>query len=478
MNNCCANSVVRYTQGNDVLFRVKYFQGESEFTLDGYDNWRVTLLRDGVVKTDTECLLDADNRVIIHCPASLPVGRYAVETTMSSLGMKRRSFLCGEIEIVECDEDANVGSGVIVSGDMAEISVTFELVSIVWTQGKNAYEFWKIDHPDGTLQEYIDLISISQQDVQNLENDVTRIQGDIRSLMYSVQTLSTEKQETLVSGENIKTINGQSILGSGNIDIQGGGGGAQVQSDWNETNVDAPSYIKNKPNVYVKPTTGIPSTDLAQAVQTSLGKAETALQVQEQADWNETDNTKPSFIKNKPTIPDVSNFVEKNQTSGLLRNDGTVDTNHYLVNAPVTSVNGQTGAVSLNIPSAQVNSDWNASSGVAAILNKPTIPDVSNLAEKVVVVDASTMPSTLQPNKVYQMGTLTGSVTIPPFANVPSGDTEAKIWFFTFETGTTAPTITWSAAITNWVGGSAPTINASKKYELSVMDGIGAILEA
>ena len=31
------------------------------------------------------------------------------------------------------------------------------------------------------------------------------------------------KQDTLVSGTNIKTINNQSILGSGNITIQGGG---------------------------------------------------------------------------------------------------------------------------------------------------------------------------------------------------------------------------------------------------------------
>ena len=36
-------------------------------------------------------------------------------------------------------------------------------------------------------------------------------------------TLS-DYQETLVSGENIKTINNQSILGEGNISISGGGG--------------------------------------------------------------------------------------------------------------------------------------------------------------------------------------------------------------------------------------------------------------
>lgn len=40
-----------------------------------------------------------------------------------------------------------------------------------------------------------------------------------------------DKQDTLVSGENVKTINGQSVLGSGNITIEGGGssgGGKEV----------------------------------------------------------------------------------------------------------------------------------------------------------------------------------------------------------------------------------------------------------
>lgn len=47
----------------------------------------------------------------------------------------------------------------------------------------------------------------------------------------SIQTLATlkdldAKQETLVSGENIKTINGQSILGKGDLEISGGGSGS------------------------------------------------------------------------------------------------------------------------------------------------------------------------------------------------------------------------------------------------------------
>lgn len=45
----------------------------------------------------------------------------------------------------------------------------------------------------------------------------------------------SNKQDTLVSGENIKTINGQSILGEGNIVISGGTGGTSYSAG---TNID------------------------------------------------------------------------------------------------------------------------------------------------------------------------------------------------------------------------------------------------
>ena len=54
------------------------------------------------------------------------------------------------------------------------------------------------------------------------------------------------KQDALVSGTNIKTINNQSILGEGNITIEGGAS-EQQQADWNQTETTAVDYIKNKP---------------------------------------------------------------------------------------------------------------------------------------------------------------------------------------------------------------------------------------
>lgn len=157
------------------------------------------------------------------------------------------------------------------------------------------------------------------------------------------------------------------------------------------------------------------------------------------------------------------------------------------------------------IPAAQVNSDWNANSGVAQILNKPTIPDVSGKADKVVgatsgdvatldsngnltdsglsvfdffvmVEDASTPPASMLPNTVYKYGTLSGNTTFPALAT-PTEPDIANVYCWTFATPATAPTITWPSAITSWAGGSAPTINASKSYEVSVMDGFATIIE-
>ena len=46
----------------------------------------------------------------------------------------------------------------------------------------------------------------------------------------AITAATSTKQDTLVSGTNIKTINNQSILGEGNIEIQGGSGGGKAVS--------------------------------------------------------------------------------------------------------------------------------------------------------------------------------------------------------------------------------------------------------
>ena len=80
---------------------------------------------------------------------------------------------------------------------------------------------------------------------------------------------------------------------------------------------------------------------------------------QVQSDWNQSDNTAVDYIKNKPTIPTVpTNVSAFTNDAGYTTFDGDYNS---LTNKPT-------------IPAAQVQSDWNANSGVAQILNKPTIP--------------------------------------------------------------------------------------------------------
>lgn len=82
-----------------------------------------------------------------------------------------------------------------------------------------------------------------------------------------------------------------------------------IPAEVTETTVSNWGFTKNT-GTYSKPTGGIPKTDLATDVQTSLGKADTALQ-----SYTETDPTVPSWAKatNKPTY----NYSEISNTPTL-----------------------------------------------------------------------------------------------------------------------------------------------------------------
>lgn len=83
------------------------------------------------------------------------------------------------------------------------------------------------------------------------------------------KNVNDKKQDKLVDGVNIATINGQSLTDGGDLTIEGG--------SLTESDIAAMGFTKNT-GTYSKPSGGIPKSDLASAVQTSLGKADTAIQ--------------------------------------------------------------------------------------------------------------------------------------------------------------------------------------------------------
>ena len=116
--------------------------------------------------------------------------------------------------------------------------------------------------------------------------------------------------------------------------------------------------------------------------------AATAAAQQVQANWNETDNTDPSYIQNKPTIPAAQVNSDWNAGSGVAQ----------ILNKPTLATVATSGDYDdltnkPTIPAAQVNSDWNAVSGVAQILNKPTLATVATSGDYTDLTNTPSIPT-------------------------------------------------------------------------------------
>ena len=117
-----------------------------------------------------------------------------------------------------------------------------------------------------------------------------------------------------------------------------------------------------------------------------------------QSNWNETDTNSKAFIQNKPTIPDVSNFIEKSDTEGLVKNNGTIDTNTYLTSQDITDKEDKMAIDSTAKTASFTASVGNyytvniaASGSVTITLTTPT--DNTHISNAVFLVTTSTSPA-------------------------------------------------------------------------------------
>lgn len=183
------------------------------------------------------------------------------------------------------------------------------------------------------------------------------------------QSLAT-KQDTLTAGENITIVN--------NVISASGGGGGGGSTSWNE--------IIGKPsNLYLLPTGGVPKTDLASSVQTSLGKADTALQTHQDITGKENSSNKRTSWSSS-TGSDTYYPSEKLVKTSL---DGKADSSHTHTKSQITdfpTIPSAPGTLITNAATAQTVSSGESLSGSIKLhkvsktgsyndlLNKPTIP--------------------------------------------------------------------------------------------------------
>jgi len=74
-------------------------------------------------------------------------------------------------------------------------------------------------------------------------------------------------------------------------------------------------------------------------------------------------------------IPKISAIIQEGYYIGLVDTNDLNAVKAMIPATSVTSVNGQTGAVTIPASPTQVNSDWNSVAGVSQILNKPALFD-------------------------------------------------------------------------------------------------------
>ena len=111
----------------------------------------------------------------------------------------------------------------------------------------------------GDIKNQIDLQNEFTIKVNRAELARVATSGSFNDLLdkpvIPTKTSELTNDSGFLTEHQLKTINGESIVGEGNIEI-GGGSSTQVQSDWAETNTESVSYIKNKPTLSIVATSG------------------------------------------------------------------------------------------------------------------------------------------------------------------------------------------------------------------------------
>lgn len=97
-----------------------------------------------------------------------------------------------------------------------------------------------LEYVNKHLDEKVDL-TVYNSDMAVIADELeAKVDIDVYKLQISQMDEEIKaKQDTLVSGTNIKTINGNSILGEGNIVIEGGGGTVDIIDDLTSERTDA-----------------------------------------------------------------------------------------------------------------------------------------------------------------------------------------------------------------------------------------------
>lgn len=113
----------------------------------------------------------------------------------------------------------------------------------------------------------------------------------------------------------------------------------------------------------------------------------------------------------------------------------------------------------------EANATQNKSDIIAAVQANAGVPTET--------IPSTTASKELAPNVLYVFSERSTNLTLTLGTPIVGKANEYHLFLVT---GSNAPTVTWPAGI-SWNGGSAPTIAASKTYEVSILNNVAAFME-
>ena len=335
----------------------------------------------------------------------------------------------------------------------------------------------KVDKVDGKQLSTEDFTTLLKQKLDDLSNyDDTAIQESVSKLRTDLDTLVSGDTTTAIKtfNEVIAFLDGledtedlASIIASIEQQIAGKmdkvilasvatsgsyndlSNKPTIPTAVTESTVSGWGFTKNT-GTYSKPSGGIPKSDLASAVQTSLNKADTALQ---------------SYTEQyKGTVTGVKmNGTTKNPSSGVV-DLGTVITAHQDLSGYQPKLVSGTNIKTINGESILGSGNITISGGSGGSSSGGAYVEVNH--------GTSDTTFTLTPNTFHvwdEVATLDLS-----FGAETSG--VANEYLFQFTSGATATTLTLPSDI-KWANDTAPTIAENMIYQISVLKGLASVLE-
>lgn len=248
-----------------------------------------------------------------------------------------------------------------------------------------------------------------------------------------------------------------------------------IPAEVTETTISNWGFTKNT-GTYSKPNGGIPKSDLDSAVQTSLGKADTALQSIKTINGQTIVGTGNLTLATKS---ELEVLATKNEVETL---HNEILNNEEVVALALTDLDDRIS----NFATVATTGSYND------LTDKPTMPTVDTLMSDTstnavqnkiiksyidnncnIPLETTTVSSkTLSPNKYYKWTNSPSSITIT--LETPSNSNILNNYMFEFTVSETGCTLIVPDTI-KWLNGVAPVLEATKTYQISIINNLATV---